>query len=135
MTVDDKIDDLGLVEHSSGTGLFRYTSFGTLTLSNTCLRRPVINALVFISAQADVTNGHTTMNMRSRPNRFDVTVTPNSRLYIDDDEFHWDASLRVIGDFESDEEKRRYAQAIAEALNRAADSIPCRPSEPTDTQR
>lgn len=66
---------------------------------------------------------------RSREKRFDVAHYRGRRMYIDDDEFHWDALLRISGDFESDAEKLRFAKAICEVLNKHADEIPCSPEE------
>jgi len=68
-------------------------------------------------------------SMRTRNKRFDVCQYTGCRLFIDDDEFHWDAALHISGDFESDAEKMRYAQAIAKVLSDHADEIPARPSE------
>lgn len=65
--------------------------------------------------------------MRSVPTRFNVVHYTNDRLYIGDDDFHWDALLRVNGDFESDAEKLRYAQAIAKVLSEHESEIPFRP--------
>jgi hypothetical protein len=63
--------------------------------------------------------------------RFSIHEGDGERIYIDDDDFHWDALLRVSGDFESCEEKKRYAQAICDVLNAAEDSIPYRPAAET----
>lgn len=65
--------------------------------------------------------------MRSTTKRFNVCHPTGSRLYIGDDDFHWDALLRVNGDFESDAEKLRYAMAIAKVLSEHEDEIPYRP--------
>lgn len=75
---------------------------------------------------------------RMRDRRFEVCAVGAvaegelCRLYIDDDDFHWDALLRISGDFESDAEKLRYAEAIAKVLSDHEDEIPHRPavSEP-----
>lgn len=68
-----------------------------------------------------------TDKMRSERRRFEVQSGTNGRIYIDDDDFHWDALLRVSGDFESDAEKLRYAKAIARVLSDNEASIPYRP--------
>ena len=47
---------------------------------------------------------------------------------ISDEEFHWDAMLKVHGDFESLEEKLRYAEAIAKVLSEHATEIPFEPA-------
>ena len=69
--------------------------------------------------------------MRQFAKRFDVSEGSNGRIYIDDDDFHWDGALYVSGDFESDAEKRRYAQAIADVLSAHESDIPHRPAEET----
>lgn len=57
--------------------------------------------------------------MSDKP-RFSVHVTQGrGDVYIDDDVFHYDASLRLMGDFPSDAEMLAYAQAVADALNKA----------------
>lgn len=68
-------------------------------------------------------------NKRSQSVRFTVSTQtrPQELVQIHDDDFHWDAALRISGDFENIYEKRRYAHAIAEALNAAEASIPCVP--------
>lgn len=74
---------------------------------------------------------------RMRKRRFEVQSNyQTGRIYIDDDDFHWDALLRVNGDFENDAEKLRYAKAIARVLSKYEDEIPYRPvqrrgAEPT----
>jgi hypothetical protein len=60
--------------------------------------------------------------MRSKPVRFEV-MEHEGRIYIDDDDFGYDALLRLAGDW-SYHEKLAYAQAVAEALNAAGDKIP-----------
>lgn len=74
-------------------------------------------------------------DMRSQTTRFTVSsqTRPQELVSIHDDDFHWDAALRVSGDFENIEEKRRYAHAVAQALNAAEATIPCRPL-PESTQ-
>lgn len=70
-----------------------------------------------------------TTDMRSQSVRFTVStqLRPQELVQIHDDDFHWDAALRVSGDFENVDEKRRYALAVAQALNAAEASIPIRP--------
>lgn len=65
---------------------------------------------------------------REKRRRFQVDGGDGkSRLYICDDDFHWDALLRINGDFETDAEKLRYATAIAKVLSDNEDKIPYRP--------
>ncbi len=68
-------------------------------------------------------------HLRSQSIRFTVSsrIRPQELVQIHDDHMHWDAALRVSGDFEDVNEKTRYANAIAQALNAAEASIPCRP--------
>jgi hypothetical protein len=68
-------------------------------------------------------------DMRSQSVRFTVSAQkrPQELVQIHDDDFHWDAALRVSGDFENFDEKKRYAHAVAQALNAAEASIPVRP--------
>jgi hypothetical protein len=42
------------------------------------------------------------------------------KVFICSDDFTHDVSLRVLGDFRSLSEKKKYAQAIADVLNDAA---------------
>jgi hypothetical protein len=49
-------------------------------------------------------------------------------MYIDDDDFGWDAMLRIGGDFGTEAEKLAFARAVAKALNEAGDAIPTRDS-------
>lgn len=59
--------------------------------------------------------------------RFQVFHDPAqhpTRVWIFDDEFHWDAGLRVTGDFAEIADRIRFAQAICDVLNEAADRIP-----------
>lgn len=67
--------------------------------------------------------------MRMRKRRFKALQHGDRRLYIDDDDFHWDVLLRVSGDFENDAEKMRYAKAIAKVLSDHEDEIPYRPKK------
>ena len=46
------------------------------------------------------------------------SISPDGK-HIHDDRFHWDGKLRVTGDFAEDSERIRYAQAIADALNKS----------------
>lgn len=47
------------------------------------------------------------------------------KIYVDDDDFGYDALLMVSGDF-VDDEKRRFAQAVADVLNENESRIPVR---------
>lgn len=68
--------------------------------------------------------------MRQRKARFCVQSGSRHNFYIDDDDFHWDALLKVNGDFESGREKLRYMRAIAKILSDNEDKIPyCSASE------
>jgi hypothetical protein len=71
-----------------------------------------------------------TDKMRTRPNRFEVQSNSVGDPYIDDDDFNWDALLKIDGDFGSDAEKRRYMTAIAAVLSAHEDEIPYRSAEP-----
>lgn len=62
------------------------------------------------------------MESQSMEKRFSVhqeKTEDHFRVSIFDDEFHWDACLRIYGDFASMEDKLRYARAICKALNKA----------------
>jgi len=63
---------------------------------------------------------------RSRPVRFVVVEYDKDKLYIDDDDFGYDACLKITGDWEY-HEKLAYAQAVADALNSAGKKIPVAP--------
>lgn len=54
------------------------------------------------------------------PNHKQWTVgkTSDWRVYIQDDNFEYDARLYIDGDFLDTELKERYAQAIADILNK-----------------
>ena len=65
---------------------------------------------------------------RQRSNRFEVSDGRHG-LWIDDDEFSYDAAIRITGDFESQEAKRAYLQAVCDVLNAHEDSIPWRRDE------
>jgi len=67
--------------------------------------------------------------MRERERRFEVHEASDGRIYIDDDDFHWDALLRIQGDFENDAARRQYAEAIAKVLSEHEDQIPHRPDD------
>lgn len=62
--------------------------------------------------------------MRQRKRRFAVQSGSRNNFYIDDDDFHWDALLKVNGDFESGRAKRAYMNAIAKVLSDNEDKIP-----------
>jgi hypothetical protein len=66
---------------------------------------------------------------RSRPVRFVVVEYDKDKLYIDDDDFGYDACIKVSGDWEYPE-KLAYAQAVADVLNAAGDKIPVAPERP-----
>jgi hypothetical protein len=59
------------------------------------------------------TNGDRSMTMKGR------TFTVDDDGFICDQNFDFDACMKVSGDF-CDGEKRQYAEMIAEALNKAA---------------
>lgn len=63
---------------------------------------------------------------RQRSNRFEVNPEGRHGAWIDDDEFSYDAAIRVTGDFETPEAKRAYMQAICDILNEQEDRIPWR---------
>lgn len=44
-------------------------------------------------------------------------ITNDGRVYIQDDNFEYDARLYINGDFYDQELQMRYAEAIAEVLN------------------
>lgn len=44
-------------------------------------------------------------------------ITEDGRVYIQDDNFEYDARLYIDGDFYDIELKERYAKAVAEVLN------------------
>lgn len=71
-------------------------------------------------AQGEVVLASEQRNPDGRP-RF--SASEDGRL-IDDDDFIFDASLRVSGDFGGDEERRAYAQWIADTLNAADQALP-----------
>ena len=51
--------------------------------------------------------------------RFTVDVNADGRAFVFDDDFHYDAALRITGDFGTRHEKMAYAAAVADALNGA----------------
>ena len=75
-----------------------------------------------------------TGKMRQRSNRFEVDIGPSGKLFIDDDDFHWDALLQVQGDFETPETKRYYAEAIAKVLSAHEAEIPYRTPHPVSPE-
>jgi hypothetical protein len=59
------------------------------------------------------------------------TVAANGRghpgqmqVWIYDDQFHWDASMRIKGDFTKLADKMRFAQSICDILNENVKRIP-----------
>lgn len=58
----------------------------------------------------------------ARP-RFTVHVGTND-VFVFDDELHWDAALVVSGDFADVNDRIRFAQGIADALNESAIMVP-----------
>ena len=48
-----------------------------------------------------------------------IGITDDYRVYIEDDNFEYDARLYIDGDFLDTELKERYAKAIADVLNAA----------------
>lgn len=68
---------------------------------------------------------------RSRDQRFHVMEGDGNRIFVDDDDFGWDAALRITGDFDVYVDKLRFAKACADALNVAAEAglIPTRKSQ------
>ncbi len=66
---------------------------------------------------------------RSRAVRF---VASDDGTNVDDDDFCYDALIRIDGDWPSDAERIAYAQAVADALNAAQipDGKASRPSAP-----
>jgi hypothetical protein len=59
---------------------------------------------------------------RSRPTRFEVHEH-DGKIFVDDDDFGYDALLMIQGDF-VDDEKRAFAQAVADVLNENEGRIP-----------
>lgn len=63
---------------------------------------------------------------RSKSVRFEVVEYKKNgepQMYIDDDDFGYDACIKVSGDWDYPQ-KLAYAQAVADALNAAGDKIP-----------
>lgn len=57
---------------------------------------------------------------RSRAVRFVARMNTDGRgVVVDDDDFHYDALLKLSGDWPSDAERMAYAEAVAAALNAA----------------
>jgi len=52
----------------------------------------------------------------SEPARFSVAISPEGRCNVYDDDFGYDAMLRLSGDW-APEEAKKYAEAVAKALN------------------
>ena len=65
---------------------------------------------------------------RSHTTRFSL-MEGERGAFIDDDEFTYDALLKVQGDFEDDATRRAYMQAICDVLNEHEDRIPWRQPE------
>jgi hypothetical protein len=63
-----------------------------------------------------------TSENQTRP-RFTVHLGERD-VYVFDDEFHWDAALLVSGDFADKNDCIRFAQGIADALNKSAILVP-----------
>jgi hypothetical protein len=69
---------------------------------------------------------------RGRAVRFVARLNTDGRsVVIDDDDFHYDAMLKLDGDWPSDAERMAYAEAVAAALNAAV--IPC--GKPTEAPK
>lgn len=66
-------------------------------------------------------NDEHSSDMRGREERFKPSKDGRT---IDDDDFKYDAALKITGDFGSDEQRRRYAQWLCDKLNA--------PDEPRD---
>jgi hypothetical protein len=58
------------------------------------------------------TSGNRSMTMEGR------TFTVMENGFIGDNNFDFDAGMRLTGDFVDDDEKRQYAEMIADVLNR-----------------
>lgn len=63
---------------------------------------------------------------RSQRVRFTVHESTDGRVHVWDDDFGYDAGLQLSGDFAFQHEKVAFAQAVANALNAAEDTIPVR---------
>jgi hypothetical protein len=66
--------------------------------------------------------------------RWSVFVGNDGRVSIWDDDFGWDAGLRLYGDFGTAEEKFALASAIVKILNCHPRSIPTRDSYQANPQ-
>lgn len=67
---------------------------------------------------------------RERPKRFEVMNSLDGEsVFIDDDDFGWDALLRVQGDFGDIEAARKFAQAVCDVLNENEARIPIRAAD------
>ena len=51
-------------------------------------------------------------------------ITNDGRVYIQDDNFEYDARLYINGDFPDTESQQNYAQAIADVLNGTVSRLP-----------
>jgi hypothetical protein len=67
-----------------------------------------------------------------RSDRFAVQDWP-SGIYVDDDDFGYDACMKITGDFATKEERIVYAQAVADALNVAEIPTPEKTKEENKT--
>jgi hypothetical protein len=64
---------------------------------------------------------------RMRPVRFEVHEDHKQIAYIDDDDFGYDALIRVHGDFADDSERRKFMEAVCAVLNENEARIPVAP--------
>lgn len=69
---------------------------------------------------------HSTGQDRSMTKRFNILEGKRGPM-IDDDEFGYDASIRVGGDFATPDEKEAYLKAMCQVLNENETRIPFRP--------
>lgn len=60
--------------------------------------------------------------------RFRVAIVGLENIQVWDEDFGYDAALRITGDFGSYDERMAYANAVAEALNKG--DIPKHPASP-----
>lgn len=72
------------------------------------------------------TNGNRSMTLKGR------TFTVDDDGFICDQNFDFDAGMKVTGDFLGGE-KKQYAEMIAEALNKAASNVELRGAEPASS--
>ena len=73
---------------------------------------------------------HSTGQDRSMTKRFNILEGKRGPM-IDDDEFGYDASIRVGGDFATPDEKEAYLKAMCQVLNENETRIPFRPRRTT----